>query len=71
MWVIGWLETDRFAQGGWTGRTVQIENCFAVAADYMNVRWAVIVWIDHHTIGCKSVDSWHNLSYKTQPVWYI
>jgi len=27
------LETDRFAQGRRTGRTVQVENGFAVAAD--------------------------------------
>lgn len=64
------LETDRFAQGWWTGRTVQIENGFAVAADDVNVRRPVIVRIAHHASGGESVDGRHDPSYKTQAVWY-
>jgi len=64
------LETDRFAQGGRTGRIVQIENGFAVAADDVNVRWPVIVRIDHHAIGGESVDGRHDPSYKTQTIKY-
>lgn len=64
------LETDRFAQGRRTGRTVQVENGFAVAADDVNVRRLMIVRIDHHAIGGEAVDGRHDPSYKTKAVWY-
>src|SRR5471030_2483326 len=29
-------------------RTIQIEYCFAPSIDYVNMRWSMIVWINHN-----------------------
>ena len=62
---LAWLETDRFAQSRRTARTVQVENGFAVAADDVNMRWLMIIRIDHYAISSEAVDGRHDPLYKT------
>jgi len=49
-------------------QAVQPENRFTPVADHMNMRWPVIVGIDHHTEPTDAFYCWHAVEYIHNPI---